>query len=125
MALAYTYIQPNQPLIGGNNIGTSLYTYNPYLEAQFGESTFYKPAIVMTNGKQIVNNVGVRTNCMSCHALATFFPRKKNQLDDYIADTYILMNDPYFTKKLKVDFLWSIRDNVQNLLPNESRKNKK
>ncbi|QHV99666.1 hypothetical protein [Spirosoma endbachense] len=122
MAIAYTFINPNQPLVGGNNIGTSIYAYNPYLEAGFDESTFFREAKVMTNGKLVVNNVGVQTNCMSCHALAAFFSGEGSQEDDYIADTYLSMKDPYFTGKLKVDFLWSIRDNVGNLLPAKKEK---
>jgi hypothetical protein len=108
MAIAYTFITPNQPLIGGNNKGTSIYAYNPYLEAGFDSTTFQRAAMVMTNGRLVVNKFGVQTNCMSCHALAAF----PSANTDYMADAYVSLNDPYFKKKLKIDFLWSIQGNL-------------
>jgi hypothetical protein len=114
MAPAYTFILPDQPFTGGNNIGTSIYAYNPYLEAGFDESVFSPPAAtVITNGKSIINNVGVRTNCMSCHAHANFNPGNiMPNAPEYIGDTYIDMNDPKFKGTIKVDFLWSIPNNI-------------
>ena len=112
MAIGYTFINPDQPFTGGNNKGTSIYAFNPYLEAGFDPSVFYQVAQVITNGKTVVNDVGVRTNCMSCHALANFAPSSVATAPGYMADTYIDMNGTRFKGTLKVDFLWSIPVNV-------------
>jgi hypothetical protein len=113
MAIAYTFINPDQPLRGGNNVGTSIYTYNPYLEAGFGNSTFDQVAVVMTGGKKVVNNVGVRTNCMSCHGQANWGGNNPPATSlGYIADTYISMSDPGFKGTMQIDFLWSIQGNA-------------
>lgn len=112
MAIAYTFINPNQPFTGGNNVGTSIYAYNPYLEAGFDEGTFYEPATVLTAGQMVVNNVGVRTNCMSCHALANFAPTTGPSGPGYMGDTYIDMNGSRFKGVLQLDFLWSIQGNI-------------
>jgi len=111
MAISYQMIHPVQPLVGGNNKGKSIYVFNPYLEAPFSSSTFSEPARVVTNGIVVVNNVGIRTNCMSCHAQASFTPlRSKIQNPGYIADTYVDMGSPKFKGNLRTDFLWSISD---------------
>jgi len=113
MTVAYTFIEPDQPYAGGNNVGTSIYAFNPYLEAGFGTSTFYEIAKVQTNGKTVVNNVGVRTNCMSCHALANFNPGNAVPTGPgYIGNTYIDMEGARFKGVLKLDFLWSIQGNI-------------
>jgi len=110
MSVGYTFITPDQPITGGDNIGMSAYAYNPYLEAQFGPETFYDTAKVLTHGKQIVNNVGIRTNCMSCHALANYSPTSISP--GYMADTYIDIEGVRFKGVLKLDFLWSIQGNI-------------
>jgi hypothetical protein len=113
MSIAYTFINPDQPFTGGNNIGTSIYAFNPYLEAGFSRGVFYQTATVITNGKTITNDVGVRTNCMSCHALANFNPGNSVPTGPgYMADTYIDMEGKRFAKVLKLDFLWSIAGNI-------------
>jgi hypothetical protein len=113
MAIAYTFINPDQPYTGGNNKGVSIYAYNPYLEAGFDTNVFYEVAKVNTNGKTVINDVGVRTNCMSCHALANFNPGNAVATGPgYIADTYIDMEGARFNKVLKLDFLWSIQGNI-------------
>jgi len=119
LAPAYTYIYPNQPYTGGNNKGTSIYAFNPYLEASFtfgpiGKAALNDPAFVITNGKPVENNWGVRTNCMSCHAHANYAPStvaQKNQ-PQYIGDTYIDLNAPIYKQTLKLDFAWSIQGNL-------------
>lgn len=112
MAISYQMITPVQPFAGGNNKGTSIYAFNPYLEAGFSNSTFSEVAQVVTNGITVINDFGVRTNCMSCHAQATFTPigSKTIQSPGYIADTYVDMAAPKFKGNLKTDFLWSIAD---------------
>lgn len=119
MSIGYTFIQPNQPLTGGNNIGTSIYAFNPYLEAGFDSTTFTYGglATVITKGTTVVNNVGMRTNCMSCHALATFdinnYSFNNGNTVPYIGNTYIdMVKDSIRAKYLTLDFAWSIQGNI-------------
>lgn len=112
MSQAYTFINPNQPLTGGNNIGTSIYAFNPYLEAGFDPSVLGNSAIVVTNGQKVVNNYGVLTNCMTCHANANFAPASVTTGPGYLGDTYIDLNSPTFKGTLKLDFAWSIQGNL-------------
>lgn len=112
MSQAYTFINPNQPLTGGNNIGTSIYAFNPYLEAGFDPGVLGNSAIVITNGKKVVNNYGVLTNCMSCHANANYAPASVTTGPGYLGDTYIDMNSPAYKGTLKLDFAWSIQGNL-------------
>ena len=122
MAPAYTFIYPNQPNSGGNNIGTSIYAFNPYLEAGFtfgpvgSNAALNDPAYVITNGKKVDNNWGIRTNCMSCHAHANFAPATvaQTQLPQYLGDTYVDLHDTIYGKALKLDFAWSIQGNMFN-----------
>lgn len=120
MAPAYTFIYPNQPYTGGNNIGTSIYAFNPYLEASFtfgpigSGAALNDSATVITNSKPVYNNWGILTNCMSCHAHANYAPASVSQynLPQYIGDTYIDLNGPIYKQCLKLDFAWSIADNL-------------
>ncbi len=112
MAQAYTFIYPNQPFTGGNNVGTPIYAYNPYLEAGFGPGTLSDPAIVIDNGQKIVNNYGVLTNCMSCHAHANYAPSTVKNAPGYLGDTYVDMDGKNFENTLQVDFAWSIPGNL-------------
>lgn len=114
MSQAYTFIYPDQPLTGGNNVGTSIYAYNPYLEAGFDPAVLSDPAVVITNGKKIVNNYGVLTNCMSCHAQANYAPSTVTNGPGYLGDTYIDMNGSQFKGVLQLDFAWSIQGNLIN-----------
>lgn len=109
LATAYTFILPNQPLTGGNNIGMSVIGYNPYLEASFSlqNGALAYSAEVITNGISVKNNLGVRTNCMSCHGL-THYINDTVQTVNYIGDTYIDQKDIRLKGTLKTDFLWSI-----------------
>ena len=36
MSVAYDMTIPGQPNVGGQNVGSAIYAYNPYLEARFG-----------------------------------------------------------------------------------------
>ncbi|MBD2721515.1 hypothetical protein [Hymenobacter armeniacus] len=121
MAISYQMIDPVQPFAGGQSVGQSIYVFNPYLEAGFGPGTFSnsahlrEPSRVVTNGLVVVNDVGVRTNCMSCHAEASFTPfaaitSKKMLPLGYLGDTYVDMGSPKFKGRLRTDFLWSIAD---------------
>lgn len=122
MSAAYKMINPIQPLINGKNEGTSLYVFNPYLEAGFDPTTFqiFKPIKVDAGEKPnlVTNEYGVQTNCMTCHNLAVYDPTPGhytvggNRSIPYSADTYISLNDKEFHNKLKLDFAWSILGNL-------------
>ncbi len=108
---------PPQPNTGGSNIGESVYAYNPWLEAGFGPDDIpaSKPGILDT--KPVKNNVGVQTNCMACHAQASYPVKQRTpSLGEsvlYTGDQYIDLNGPQFKGLLKTDFLWSISDNAR------------
>lgn len=103
LTTAYTFVLPNQPLTGGTNTGVKpMLGYNPYLEAGFDPSAFQVPSVLLP-GPQY----GIQTNCMSCHGLATNQPSI-----GYTTDQYISMDTSWFNNKVKVDFAWSIADNL-------------
>jgi hypothetical protein len=121
MAIAYQMIAPVQPFAGGKSVGQSIYVFNPYLEAGFGPKTFANPgqfaekSVVFTNGLTVSNDVGVRTNCMSCHAQASFtnlaaIQSGKTLPLGYLGNTYVDMGSPKFKGRVRTDFLWSIAD---------------
>ena len=118
MAVAYTFIWPNQPYTGGNNKGESIIAFNPFLESAFGTGTFGgDTGLVISKSGPQYNIVGCQTNCMSCHALAIFTSTApiNNQPGNYIPDTYIdMVTNSNFKGALKLDFLWSIQ---ASLLP--------
>jgi len=104
----YSMVYSDQPNTGGSNVGNSVYAFNPYLEAGFGPSVLQASQPGTFNGKPVANNVGVQTNCVSCHAQACYQTADDTSL--YTGDQYIDLNGPQFTGKLKVDFLWTIND---------------
>ena len=109
MALGYTMLTPDQPYVGGENSGAAVYTYNPWIEARFGPADLpdsragFDPA-----GRPAANNYGVQTNCMSCHAQATYNPNKLATAPRLTGARYVDLIDPQFVGTLQVDFLWSI-----------------
>lgn len=121
MALADQMLTPLQPRATGQTYrgqpvyaGKSMYAFNPYLEAGFSTNTFAgKPTAVLTGGKLVYNNVGIRTNCMSCHAQAT----SAGDLP-YVGNAFIDVNPASpaykqnFGTRLRTDFLWSIPGNA-------------
>lgn len=119
LAIAYQMISPVQPPSGGTNKGRSIYAFNPYLEAAFSSKDLSNDAVVMTNGVRVVNNVGIRTNCMSCHAQANHSPAdtilNKNTSPGYIGNTYVSLTDPKFKGVLRTHFLWSVPDMAKEL----------
>src|SRR5262249_40248518 len=99
MAPCYSMVLPDQPITGGLDRGKPVYAYNPYLEA------FMTPSHL----KSLMNNVGVQSNCMSCHAMACYAKYGTVESEQYIGDQYVdLQQDPRFRGKLKTDFLWSV-----------------
>lgn len=123
MALAYQMVAPAQPIVGGQNVGTSVIAYNPHLEAGFDgdPSSFIPPRRIKGPQGEVVNRYGVQTNCMTCHGLAAYQPKaqyfdqdgkKINREKPYGTDFYMSLNDPIFDGKLKLDFAWSILGNM-------------
>lgn len=111
-SVAYQMIAPNQPVNGGNNNGLPVIGYNPYLEADFKASVFGMsvPVVNPQTGQKWVGQVGVQTNCMTCHALAAVAFQGSGT--PYATDFYIARNDPAFKGTVQTDFLWSIADVV-------------
>jgi hypothetical protein len=114
MSVAYQMLVPAQPLTGGQNKGTPLFAYNPYLEAGFDPSVFQVKRPIDTPSGPVTTEYGVQTNCMSCHGLAQYvttpgyYNDPNNRQRPYAADFYLDLNDPIFKGNLQVDFAWSI-----------------
>ncbi|MEM8556180.1 MAG: hypothetical protein AAGF71_15310, partial [Pseudomonadota bacterium] len=71
MATAYSMLVPAQPLTGGRNVGSLVPAYNPHLEAPFGPSVLQGgTATVLTPEGGVTTNLGVESNCMTCHNYA-------------------------------------------------------
>lgn len=110
VATGYCMVIPNQPIIGGTNVGKSpMFGWNPYLEAGFS-GLASSPLIP---GSQF----GIQTNCMSCHIMAT----SSGKLP-YNTAQYISLDDTIFKNQVHVDFAWSI---ANNKIPIDTGKNKK
>ena len=113
---AYQELNPLEPVTGGSNTGQSVYCFNPYLEASaFGPNANKLPdsqpgMTTLSDGSSVMtpNDVGVQTNCMSCHEQANYHPGKIGSAPDYTGDRYVDLNDPAFRRTLQADFLWSI-----------------
>lgn len=112
--VGYSMLQPPQPDTGGSNTGESVYCYNPWLEALFDSSVLPASEPGTFDGQQVANNVGVQSNCMSCHAMASFASGNTPDLTGtlYTGDRYVDLQGPQFDGHLKVDFLWSIPGNA-------------
>jgi len=114
MATAYAMEQPSQPVVGGQNSGPAVYAYNPWIEAAFAPSDLpdSQPGLD-ANGLPAANNVGVQSNCMSCHARATFNPGLVASAPRFTGARYTDLSDPQFSGTLQVDFLYSIPRSAQ------------
>ena len=122
MAVAYYMINPDEPYNGVDIKGEPNYAYNPYLEAGFGPDVFDESLsyINTVQGEKIDTYAGVRTNCMSCHRMASVDPASglnlgnpaDNSKTPYVGNSYISRNDTIFQNQLKLDFAWSIQGNV-------------
>jgi len=112
MSVAYQMVKPAQAITKGKNVGSSVITYNPHLEAGFDPKVFQ--IVRPINGK-IYNRYGVQTNCMTCHNLALYNPKTDytansgaNREKPYGTDYYMSIDDKTFNKVLRLDFAWSI-----------------
>jgi hypothetical protein len=105
---AYSTLQPPQPSQGGSNVGAPVYCYNPWLEAGFGPTDLPDSKPLTDHGVTYRNDVGIQTNCMSCHAQASYAPRSVPNPPNYTGDSYIDLGGSEFKGTLQVDFAWSI-----------------
>jgi len=118
MAVAYYMVNPNEPYEGNNVQGKPNYAYNPYLEAGFGPGKFNDSLsfVSVSSSKKIPTYVGVRTNCMSCHRMASVNPESiftnNNSKTPYVGDSYISRADSIFKDQLLLDFAWSVQGNI-------------
>jgi hypothetical protein len=89
-AIGYSYMtDPHNP---GS---LTLTCYNPYLEAGFDNSVFVRPG-----------QLGIESNCMSCHRAAAWGPNQH-----YVANGIIGPDDrQFFTGNTKTDFVWGLAD---------------
>ncbi|CAN5913369.1 hypothetical protein BH11BAC7_BH11BAC7_08580 [soil metagenome] len=113
VATAYAMVLPLQPISGGTNTRVNgIFGYNPYLEAGLGQISNNPPNI--TNALNSTYKWGVQSNCMSCHALATYIPGNPNEVR-YTANQYIDLGDPaLYNGFVKLDFAWSIQATLIN-----------
>ncbi|GAB4107742.1 hypothetical protein GCM10028791_01890 [Echinicola sediminis] len=117
MAVAYYMVNPNEPYEGEDIVGAPNYAFNPYLEAGFGPKVFDDAiSFVNTEEGKIDTYAGVRTNCMSCHRMASVNPdalsTSSNSKTPYVGNSYVSRSDAIFEGQLLLDFAWSIQGNV-------------
>jgi hypothetical protein len=122
MVVANAMITTAQPLAGGNEAGEPVICYNPYLEALFGADDLPASKSWTYEGKTYSNLVGMRSNCMSCHAYSSapvgVQPNGESMaVALYTGDRYVGMDDPQLEGKLRCDFLWSIPLNALEIVP--------
>ncbi|MFT6243742.1 MAG: hypothetical protein ACJA0U_002193 [Salibacteraceae bacterium] len=130
MSMAYSMIGPAQPINGGSGQvegATSLYTYNPYLEAGFkpSDAAFIAGNKVIEDayGKEVqmvgtqFNDYGMQTNCMTCHGQARYTGTLNEMF--YIGDQYFESDSKYFKSTVKLDFSWAV---ALNMIPDKSVK---
>lgn len=109
MALAYSMLSPEQPYTGGSNTTPAVYAYNPWIEAHFGPADLPdSQAGVGPDGQPAGNNYGVQTNCMSCHAQATFHAAALTTAPRFTGARYVDLIDPAFVGALQTDFVWAL-----------------
>ena len=114
MALAYTMLTPDQPYVGGENSGVSVYAYNPWIEARLGPAELPDSLPGSDgHGGLTANNFGVQSNCMSCHARANYNPNLRATVPRFSGARYTDLGDAKFVGTLQVDFLWSLARHAQ------------
>lgn len=118
MTVAYYMVNPNEPYEGTHVTGKPNYAFNPYLEAEFGPGTFNDSIsyIATDSGKKVYSYVGVRTNCMSCHRMASVTPdslfNSNNSSTPYVGNSYVSKKDSLLQGQLLLDFAWSVQGNI-------------
>jgi hypothetical protein len=117
LSIGYQMVAPNQPVDDGKSVGLPVIAYNPYLEADFGSAVFSAPPTNVgiynpTTKKTYTGTLGIQTNCMTCHAIASFAVNGSPGLN-YATDFYLSRNNPVYKNNLQTDFLWSIPDDAK------------
>jgi len=112
MSVAYSMLSPAQPLVGGSNIGALVPAYNPHLEAGFGTGVFGETRSVQTASGPVTTDLGVQSNCMSCHALAAYGTNHT-----YVSNFYVPRDASNFAGGMTLDFAWSIVDEAKSRSP--------
>jgi hypothetical protein len=84
--------------------GLNVVCYNPYLEAGFSNSTF-----------TIKGQLGIESNCMSCHRTAVW-PFNVNG-PYFTGNGLIKPGDTYFKGTTKTDFVWGLPEDVPTPAP--------
>ncbi len=118
MGVAYSMLIPAQPYEGGKNEGELVIAFNPYLESGFGEGTFTgSTSYIYNKGNKINTNLGVTTNCMTCHmgAIENVKNYNSKEVGIYFGDSYLSYKDPMFKDKLMLDFSWSVQANIDSI----------
>lgn len=118
MTVAYYMVNPKEPYAGTNVTGKPNYAFNPYLEARFGPDIFNDSISYIATGKgeKVYSYAGVRTNCMSCHRMASANPDSlfniHNSNTPYVGNSYVSVKDSLFKNQLLLDFAWSVQGNI-------------
>lgn len=109
MSLSYAMLAPEQPYTGGSNEAPAVYAYNPWIEARFAPDDLpdSRPGLG-PDGTVSANNVGVQTNCVSCHAQATHHAATLKTAPRFTGARYVDLIDPQYVGTLQTDFLWSL-----------------
>lgn len=119
MSPALPFDTPNgDPIDLRNGDHKSVYGLNPYIEGTFTKEVFPKQDSLFTQIKpeyamQYVrtNDVGIKSNCMSCHSMSYWSPKNDNigtAVSNFMADQYINRNAPWFENSVQLDFAWSL-----------------
>src|SRR5262249_53919828 len=77
--------------------GLNVLCFNPYLEAGFSNDTFSAPG-----------QLGIESNCMSCHRTATWPPPANDGKAYFTGNGLVRPGDPYFRETTKTDFIWGL-----------------
>jgi hypothetical protein len=101
VATGYTFMTGHDAEGQDNPSSLPTVCYNPYLEAGFDNSVFVRP-----------NQLGIESNCMSCHRCAAWPATTASQPNpNYVANGVVDPGDAaLFADKTKTDFLWGVAD---------------
>lgn len=114
LSLAYTMLAPEPPYTGGDNSAPAVYAYNPWIEARFAPADLPdSKAGVGPDGQPATNDHGVQTNCVSCHAQATYHKPAQTTAPRFTGARYVDLIDPQFVGTLQTDFVWSLPRRAQ------------
>ena len=82
----------------GSAAGEPWLCYNPYLETDLTG--------LFTADRSVSDEVGIHSNCMSCHRAGVFTATKQI---DYVVNGYLAKSDPaFFGDGVITEFLWAM-----------------